>query len=122
MAEVLLTIIAGLLAVICILCVGILFNVSQVKVGTSSLIKLIASLHEANEQQLRERFEWTKDNLEQLAETSIAIEQSISDIKGVTDVIYRYKMPNAAERAFLDQVEIDNEVSSGIMNAGKRQP
>lgn len=122
MTEILLMIIAGLLAVICILGVGVLFNVSQVKVGISSLIQLMASLHDANDHQLRERFEWTRANLEQLAETSIAIEQRISDIKCVTDVIYRYKLPSAAERAFLDQVEIDNEVSSGIMNSGIRQP
>ncbi|MCV4286482.1 hypothetical protein OH708_01045 [Pseudomonas capsici] len=43
------------------------------------------------------------------------------DIKEVTDVIYRYKLPNAEERRFLDQIEIDNEVSNGIQNAGGRQ-
>jgi len=120
--ETLLLIIASLLAVICILGFGILFNVSQAKNGISSLIQVTAALHDVNERFFKEGFESTKSNLEQLIETSIAIERSISEIKDVTDVIYRYKLPNAAERQFLDQIEIDNEVSNGIMSAGERQP
>ncbi|NWA23903.1 hypothetical protein HX866_03270 [Pseudomonas gingeri] len=119
MTEILLMIIASLLAVMCILGVGILLNVSRVKSGISSLIQVMAALHDDNENRFKESFEWTKANLEQLAGTSIAIEQSISDIKYVTDVIYRYKLPNAAERRLLDQIEIDNDVSTGIMSAGK---
>lgn len=120
MTETLLMIIASLLAVICILGVGIFYSVSQAKTGISSLIQ--AALHDVNESLFKEGFESTKSNLEQLIETSIAIERSISEIKDVTDVIYRYKLPNAAERQFLDQIEIDNEVSNGIMSAGERQP
>lgn len=122
MTETLLMIIASLLAVICILGVGIFFKVSQAKTGISSLIQVTAALHDINESLFKEGFESTKSNLEQLIETSIAIERSISEIKDVTDVIYRYKLPNAAERQFLDQIEIDNEVSNGIMSAGERQP
>jgi cell division protein FtsX len=122
MTETLLMIIASLLAVICILGVGIFYNVSQAKTGISSLIQVTAALHDVNESLFKEGFESTKSNLEQLIETSIAIEQSISEIKDVTDVIYRYKLPNAAERQFLDQIEIDNEVSNGILSAGERQP
>ena len=122
MIEILLMIIATLLVVICILAFGILFNVSQAKTGISSLIQTTAALHDISANQCKERFELTKAHLEQLVEASVSVERSISEIKDVTDVIHRYKLPNAAERKLLDQIEIDNEVSSGILNAGGRQP
>ncbi|NWB94812.1 hypothetical protein HX882_02775 [Pseudomonas gingeri] len=106
MTDILLVIITILLGVICILGFGILFNVSQAKIGISSLIRIIGDLHDTNANQCKERFELTTTQLEQLVETSISTEQNISDIKKVTDVIYRYKLPNAAEREFLDQIDI----------------
>ena len=120
MVGVLLGLIAGLLGVICILAFGILFNVSQVKTGISSLIQTTAVLHDISADQ-SQRFQSTTAHLEQLVEASVNIDRSIADIKDVTDVIYRYKLPNAAERAFLDQMEIDNEVSNGILNSDGRQ-
>lgn len=117
MVVVLLGLIAGLLGVICILAFGILFNLSQVKTGMSSLIQTTSVLHDISADQ-RKRFESTTAHLEQLVEASVNTERSIAEIKDVTDVIYRYKLPNAAERAFLDQMEIDNEVSNGILNSG----
>lgn len=120
MIEIFLIIIAILLAVICILAIGILFNVSQTKTGISSLIQTTAALHDTSADRCRERFELTATYLEQLVEASVSAERNISEIKDVMDVIYRYKLPNAAERDFLDQVEIDNEVSNGILNASGR--
>ena len=120
MVEVLLGLIAVLLGVICILAFGILFNLSLVKTGISSLIQTMAVLHDISADQSK-RLESTTAHLEQLVEASVNTERSIADIKDVTDVIYRFKLPNAAERAFLNQMEIDNEVSNGILNSGGRQ-
>lgn len=117
MIEIFLVIIATLLAVICILTFGILFKVSQAKTGFSSLIQTSVALHDISAEQCRQRFELTTAYLEQLVEATVSAERSISEIKEVTDVIYRYKLPNAAERKLLDQIEIDNEVSNGILNA-----
>lgn len=66
------------------------------------------------------KFESTTAHLEQLVEAYVSTERSIAEIKDVTDVIL-YKLPSSAERAFLDQMEIANEVWKGIMNAGGRQ-
>ncbi|KAA8552320.1 hypothetical protein [Pseudomonas marginalis] len=120
MIEILLVIITTLLAVICILTFGILLKVSHAKTGISSLIQTTAAFHDINADQCRERFELTTAHLEQLVEATVSAERSISEIKEVTDVIYQYKLPNAAERKILDQIEIDNEVSSGILNADRR--
>lgn len=120
MIEILLAIIATLLAAICTIAFGILVKVSQAKTGISSLIQTSAALHDISADQCRERFELTTAHLEQLVEASVSTERSISEIKDVTDVIYRYKLPNAAERKLLDQIEIDNEVSNGILNADGR--
>lgn len=120
MIEILLVIIATLLAVICIFTIGILFKVSQAKAGFSSLIQTSVALHDISADQCRERFELTTAYLEQLVEATVNAERSISEIKDVTDVIYRYKLPNAAERKLLDQMEIDNEVSNDILNSHRR--
>lgn len=122
MTETLLVVIAILLAVICIVGVGILFNVSQTKIAVSSFSHLVATLHDIKANQLKDQFELTTSQLEQLVENSNSTDRKISDIQQVTDVIYRYKLPSARERKMLDQIEIDNEVSDGIFNAGRQQP
>ncbi|AVJ25400.1 hypothetical protein CQ006_28125 [Pseudomonas cedrina] len=76
-------------------------------------------LHEISADQSK-KFESTTAHLEQLVEAYVSTERSVAEIKDVTDVIL-YKLPSSAERAFLDQMEIDNEVWKGIMNAGGRQ-
>lgn len=118
MLEILLLIIAVLLGVICILGFGILFNVSQTKISIASLTRVVAGLHDIRAIQYKERFELIVSLLEQLVETSVGTDRNTSEIKAVTDVIYRYKLPNAAERKVLDEIEIDNEVSNGILNSG----
>ncbi len=77
-------------------------------------------LHEISADQSK-KLESTTAHLEQLVEAYVSTERSVAEIKDVTDVIYLYKLPSSAERAFLDQMEIDNEVWKGIMNAGGRQ-
>ena len=67
------------------------------------------------------QFEQAMDNLtDKFSEVELAlgtIERKLSDIEYVTNIILQYKLPNERDRALLDQIEIDNEVSEGIGRA-----
>ena len=50
------------------------------------------------------------EELREVRQNQAEVTADISEIKYVTDVIYKYKLPNRETQAFLDQVENDNEV------------
>lgn len=67
-----------------------------------------------------QRAELLGNHSEHLDEISSNIQQlksDVEDMKFVSDVFYKYKLPDKSERDFLEQVDIDNEVSNGIARA-----
>jgi hypothetical protein len=41
-------------------------------------------------------------------------------MKFVSDIFYKYRLPDKNERVLLDQIAIDNEVSDGIARASDK--
>ncbi len=75
-----------------------------------------------NDDHLQQRKDFKEECHELLEGVSLDINQlrsDVEDMKYVSDIFYKYKLPNKSDREFLDQVEIDNEVSEGIARARK---
>ena len=107
-------IVLGLGVLICLSC-----DIYKVREGISALVKTTEALQETLQtiSGHLEEMSRTSDNVLDIKNDVTSIEREISDIKYVTDVIYKYKLPSQSEQAFLDRVAIDEEVSNGISNA-----
>ena len=107
-----------LLAFLCIVAVAVFFVTKNAKHELSRLRETVSVILDSHSVQRREISEQLLDRAQELVSRSEAIEQELSEIRAVTDVIYKYKLPSKADRAFLDQVEIDNEVSERTFRSG----
>lgn len=114
MIETLLLIILGFLVFACLVGLRILSKLSQMNSGIALLNQATATFGDLKANNDRETFEEIKSYFEEICENSKVIVQNTSEIKFVTDVIYKYKLPNTSEQALLDRIEIENEVSNGI--------
>jgi hypothetical protein len=114
MIETLLIITLGLLVFACLVGLRILSKLSQMNSGIALLNQVTATLGDLKANNDRETFEEIRSYLEKTCENTKAIEQNTSEIKFVTDIIYKYKLPNSSEQELLDRIEIDNEFQNGI--------
>ncbi|CCK74635.1 hypothetical protein OLEAN_C04590 [Oleispira antarctica RB-8] len=62
-----------------------------------------------------------KEYLELISSDIEKVKSDLEDMKYVSDIFYKYKLPDQRERDVLDQVSIDNEVFDGIANAGRHR-
>jgi hypothetical protein len=98
-----------LLSVVCIILILVLMQLLSLKSELGwirSYVEAFAqhadTVHEVRTELL--------DELREVRQNQSEVKFDISEIKYVTDVIYKYKLPNKDKQALLDQVEIDNEV------------
>lgn len=76
-----------------------------------------------NNDHLKQRDELLTRQIELLEDIQMDINElktNVEDMKYVSDIFYKYKLPDRKERELLDQIAIDNEVFDGIANAGKK--
>jgi hypothetical protein len=77
-----------------------------------------------NDDHLKQRgdmFQQQKEYLELISSDIEKVKSDLEDMKYVSDIFYKYKLPDQRERDVLDQVSIDNEVFDGIANAGRHR-
>jgi hypothetical protein len=109
-----------LLTFLCIVAAAVFFVARNAKHELSRLRETVLVLLDAHEVQRREISEQLIDRIQDLVNQSEAIGQELSEIRAVTDVIYKYKLPSKADREFLDQMEIDSEVSDRIFRPSSK--
>ncbi|OGQ56759.1 MAG: hypothetical protein A3J24_03915 [Deltaproteobacteria bacterium RIFCSPLOWO2_02_FULL_53_8] len=109
------------LGVLCLVSVALLRSASKSRAELMRFRESMAVKLDAHALQRQELSEQASEGLRDINDKLVAVEQHLADIRVVTDVIYKYKLPSKADRDFLDQIEIDNEVSEGISQAGERR-
>jgi cell shape-determining protein MreC len=109
--ENLLIAIVVLLAILCCIAFGILSSVSGTQRSIVDLRAQLWNIRENQKEFTEIQFQSLVDFLErykcELQESNL----SLSDIKDIMNIIYKYKLPNKEEREFLDKVKIDNQLS-----------
>jgi|GEM_PF-6587346 len=110
--ENLLIAIVVLLAILCCIAFGILSSASGTQRSIVELRTQLWSIRENQKEFTEIQFEALVDFMEsykcELQECNI----SLSDIKAVMNVIYKYKLPDKEEREFLDRLKVDNQLSN----------
>ena len=110
-----------------ILLVAIIILLSFIFIRLGSILQEIKNNQVANnansDDQYKQRGELLNsqnETLEELASVVQNINSNTNEIKFVSDVFYKYKLPDKKERDLFDQIEVDNEVSDGIARASEK--
>ena len=110
--EILLIIIAILLGALCLIAFGILSNTSSAQNELSQLRSQLWSLRDNQVELSEKKFQEMNGFLEELKLVLEESNSSLSDIKYIMNVIYKYKLPDEAEQELLNRIKIDNQLSA----------
>lgn len=99
----------GMLALLVLL--GIFFKLSAILIQMRSQSTNFVAYGEEHLKQQRELLEQQEYTLEQISENIQSLKDDVHDMKFVSNVFYKYKLPNKKERDLFDRIEIDNNFS-----------
>jgi Tfp pilus assembly protein PilN len=60
------------------------------------------------------------EHLEEISSNIQQLKSDVDDMKFVSDIFYKYRLPDKNERVLLDQIAMDNELSDGIARASDK--
>ncbi len=99
--------------------IGIFVRLGSILLQLQSNQEINSAYNDDHHNQRGELLQRQNDILEQLADDVQQLQTDVRDMKYVSDVFYKYKLPDEKEREMLEQIEIDNEVFDGISGARK---
>jgi Tfp pilus assembly protein PilN len=106
-----------LLGLIVILLFAVFVRLSSIAIQISRNQEINNAYNNDHHSQRGELLGNHSEHLDEISSNIQQLKSDIEDMKFVSDVFYKYKLPSKSERDFLDQVAIDNEVSDGIASA-----
>ncbi|MDQ8205761.1 hypothetical protein [Pelagicoccus sp. SDUM812003] len=83
-------------------------------------LKLRQNIENLAEAERIKRHEELIDSIEKLTIEVESCKSEIQDVRHVTDLIEKYKLPNREEQEALDEIAINEEVFGGIEKARKK--
>ena len=109
-----------LLGLVVILLFAIFVRLGSIAIQISRNQEINNAYNNDHYSQRGELFNNHSEHLEEISSNIQQLKSDVEDMKFVSDVFYKYKLPDKSERDFLDQIAIDNEVSDGIARARDR--
>ena len=101
-------------AFILLVLLGIYFKLSAILTQMSSQKSTFMAYGDEHLKQQRDLLDQQNYTLQQITENIESLKDDVNDMKFVSDVFYKYKLPNKKECDLFDQIEIDNEFSEGL--------
>lgn len=103
-----------LIGILILILVGIFLRLGAILLQLQSNQKISNAYNDDHHNQGGELLQRQNDTLDLLANDIQQLKTDVQDMKYVSDVFYKYKLPDKKEREMLDQITIFNEVSDGI--------
>lgn len=103
-----------LLGLIAVLLFAIFIRLGSIRVDMSQNQVVNQAYNDDHLSQRREHLGNLTEHLEEIATNIQQLRSDVEDMKHVSDVFYKYKLPDKAERDMLDEVAINNEISSRL--------
>ncbi len=96
------------LAIIIVILIAIFFRLGSILTRLQAN-QLISNAYNDDHHNQRGLLLNKLENLDNISYSLESMQSDIDDIKYVLDIFYKYKLPNEADREFLDKIEIDNK-------------
>ncbi|MGL6001542.1 MAG: hypothetical protein ACRCZ4_05500 [Plesiomonas sp.] len=99
-----------LLGVLILALFGIFIKLGSIQLQLQSNQKISNAYNDDHYRQRKELLAKQNEIIEKMAADINQLQTDIQDMKYVSDIFYKYKLPDKKEREMLDQIKIDNEV------------
>ncbi|MFL1916790.1 hypothetical protein ACJW8B_15545 [Plesiomonas shigelloides] len=99
-----------LLGVLILVLLGVFIRLSSIQLQLQRNQKISNAYNDDHYRQRKELLEKQNEIIEEMAADINQLQTDIKDIKYVSDIFHKYKLPDKKEREMLEQIEIDNEV------------